>query len=395
MSTRKICVFTGTRADYGHLYWLMKEMQDDPDLILQILVSGSHLSPEFGLTYKKIEEDGFVINEKVEMLLSSDSPVGIIKSMGVALIGFADALSRLDPDFLLVLGDRYEALAVAQAALIAKIPIIHLHGGETSEGAIDESMRHAITKMASYHFVAAEPYRQRVFQLGENPERCWNFGAPGLDHIKKNRLLTRARLEKALDFKLADKNYLITYHPATIADEDPVVSFSAILKALDKLPEAHCFFTYPNADANGRVIIRMIDEFVENNPTRAFSSANLGQIRYLSLMQFATAIIGNSSSGFIEAPAMGVPTVNIGARQQGRLRSASIIDVRPDAKEISDALKRAETAKFRNLIARSTPAYGSGDVSQKIIQVLKTLKTDKALIKSFYDFPPQKANRND
>ena len=254
MNKRKICIVTGTRAEYGLLYWLMKEIQGDAALELQVIVTGMHLSPEFGLTYKKIEEDGFTINEKVEMLLSSDTPVGIAKSVGLGVIGFADALARQKPDILVVLGDRFEILSAAQAAMVARIPIAHIHGGETTEGAIDEAIRHAITKMAHFHFTAAEPYRRRIVQLGEAPERVMNYGAPGLDNIKKLKLLNRAAFEKAIKFSLGKMSFLVTYHPVTLSAANPEQSFKELTNALDQFPEAKIIFAKANADTAGRII---------------------------------------------------------------------------------------------------------------------------------------------
>lgn len=377
------------------MYYLMQEIKNDSDLVLQTLVSGMHLSPEFGLSWRRIEEDGFLINEKVEMLLSSDSSVGITKSIGVAMIGLADALDRLKPDILVILGDRFEALAAATAALVARIPVAHIHGGEISEGAIDESIRHAITKLATYHFVSAESYRKRVIQLGERPESCWNFGAPGLDHLEKMTFLNKTQLEKTIGFMLGRKNFLVTYHPATAADENPVKAFGAILTALLKVKDATIFFTYPNSDTDGRIIIRMIDEFVEKNPGKAFASANLGQLRYLSLLKISHAVIGNSSSGIIEAPALKVPTINIGDRQKGRLRSLSIVDVKPTSAAILSAIKMLDSADFKATLAESKSCYGIGNASQKIKNVLKTVAVGSFISKRFYDLPVCKDKNND
>jgi UDP-N-acetylglucosamine 2-epimerase (non-hydrolysing)/GDP/UDP-N,N'-diacetylbacillosamine 2-epimerase (hydrolysing) len=319
MNKRKICIVTGTRAEYGLLYWLMKEIQGDPDLELQTIATGMHLSPEFGLTYKKIEEDGFTINEKVEMLLSSDTPVGIAKSVGLGVIGFADALARQKPDIMVVLGDRFEILAAAQAAMIARIPIAHIHGGETTEGAIDEAIRHAVTKMAHFHFTAAEPYRRRIVQLGEAPERVMNYGAPGLDNIKKLKLLNRAAFEKAIKFSLGKMSFLVTYHPVTLSAANPDQSFKELTNALDQFPEAKIIFTKANADTAGRIINYNIEKYVKQNPQRAKVFTSMGQLLYLSAIKNMDIVIGNSSSGITEAPSFCKPTVNIGQRQRGRL----------------------------------------------------------------------------
>lgn len=384
---RRICIFTGTRADYGHLYHLLKLADTDPETELQILASGAHLCAEFGNTIKVIENDGFKIAAKVDMQLSSDTSTAIARSMGIGLKGFAEAFEQLQPDILVILGDRFEALAVAQAAMINGIPIAHIHGGETSEGAVDEMIRHAITKMAHYHFTAAEPYRRRVIQMGEDPGRCFNFGAPGLDHLQHMQYLSQEELEQQLDFKFKNRNYLVTYHPATMGNEDPGRAFSEILKACRQMPDDGFFFTFPNADTDGRQIIRMIEEYTAQNPEQAGCSPNLGQLRYLSFMRLANAVIGNSSSGLVEAPAMKIPTINIGIRQQGRLRSDSVIDAEPDAAAILTAIKKADSADFQKRLAESTPAYGMGNVSQAILQKLKELPLQRFMIKKFFDIP--------
>lgn len=368
---RKICVVTGTRAEYGLLYWLMKEIETDPDLQLQIIATGMHLSPEFGLTYRQIEADGFSIDAKIEMLLSSDSPVGIAKSMGLGVIGFADALARLRPDILVLLGDRFEILSVAQAAMVARIPIAHIHGGETTEGAFDEGVRHAITKMAQCHFVAAEPYRKRVIQLGEAPNRVFKFGAPGLDHLQHLDWMDRIALEKSLAILLNSPTFLITYHPATLGKQDPVVAMNELLGALDEFPGATVIFTYPNADTGGRALIERIDQWVAANKKRAKAFVSLGQQRYLSLMREADVIIGNSSSGLTEAPALKKATVNIGDRQKGRLKASSIIDAAEERKMIVAAISKALSEEFRARLPATESLYGSGNVSYRIKETLK------------------------
>ena len=377
---RKICIVTGTRAEYGPLYWLMKEVGADPDLQLQIIATGMHLSPEFGLTYQQIEADGFSIDAKVEMLLSSDSPVGIAKSMGLGVIGFADALDQLEPDILVVLGDRFEILAAAQAAMVARIPIAHIHGGETTEGAFDESIRHAITKMAQWHFVAAEPYRKRVIQLGETSDRVFNFGAPGLDHLQRLEWIDRPSLEKSLAIKLDPPVFLVTYHPATLSQQKPIAVLNELLAALDEFPQATIIFTYPNADTGGHALIKQLDQWVVANKHRAKAFVSLGQQRYLSLMREVDIIIGNSSSGLTEAPALKKATVNIGDRQKGRLRASSIIDASEEKELIVAAINKALSKGFRAELPFTKSLYGSGDVSRRIKDTLKTatLQTQKA-----------------
>ena len=383
---RKIAVVTGTRAEYGLLFELMKRLKADAEIQLQLIVTGMHLSPEFGLTWRSIQEDGFSIDEKVEMLLSSDTPVGIAKSVGLGVIGFADAYERLKPDIVVVLGDRYEILAAVQAAYIHRIPIAHIGGGETTEGAIDEAIRHAITKMACLHFAAAELYAKRIIQMGEQPECVFSVGSTGLDAIKKTARLSRSALEKALDFKLRDVNFLVTYHPATLG-ENPEATFMNLLQALDCFPYAGVLFTYPNSDTSGRVLIQRIEDYVQQNADRCRAYVSLGQLRYLSTMEHVHLVIGNSSSGIIETPAFHIPTVNIGVRQKGRLRAESVIDCGCSAEEITAAIERGLSPDFRNKAAAAKNPYGDGDATEKIFHTLKQYDFTKGIGKSFYDAP--------
>lgn len=380
---RKVCVVTGTRAEYGLLYWLMKEIQADSVLQLQLIVTGMHLSPEFGLTYKTIEEDGFEIAAKVEMLLSSDTPVGVAKSIGLGVIGFAEALDRLSPDIMVVLGDRYEILAAAQAALVTRIPVAHIHGGETTEGAIDESIRHAITKMSHLHFVAAEPYRTRVIQLGENPDTVYNVGALGIENIKRLKLLDKIQLEQSISFELGDSCFLVTYHPATLGATTAQVAMQALLDALDLFPDAKIIFTKPNSDTDGRILGRMIDEYALFRKGRVAVFTSMGQVRYLSALQLVDAVIGNSSSGIIEAPACKIPTVNIGDRQSGRLKANSVIDCQETTESIVSAINKACSPTFRNEIKQGVSLYGFGDSAVHIKENLK--KANLSCTKHFYD----------
>lgn len=380
---RKICVVTGTRAEYGLLYWLMREIQADADLHLQLIATGMHLSPEFGLTHKRIEADGFSIDEKVEMLLSSDTPVGVAKSIGLGVIGFADALERLKPDVLVVLGDRYEILSAAQAALVARIPVAHIHGGETTEGAIDESIRHAITKMANLHFVAAEPYRKRVIQMGEQPDTVFNVGSPGLDNIARLQLLSRDRLEQELGCSLGELSFLVTYHPATLGATSPRHAMQELLQALDRFPRAQIIFTKPNSDTGGRVIGQMIDEYAQGNKGRVAVFMSMGQLRYLSALQYVDAVIGNSSSGIIEAPALKIPTVNIGERQTGRLKARSIVDCNETTEAIVAAINMALSPAFKDEARRGVSLYGVGKSSILIKDCLK--QANLKVIKRFND----------
>ncbi|MDE3740190.1 UDP-N-acetylglucosamine 2-epimerase [Pseudomonas resinovorans] len=380
---RKVAVFTGTRAEYGLLYWLMKDIQTSARLELQIIVSGMHLSPEFGETWRLIEQDGFDINAKVEMLLSSDTPVGVVKSMGLGTLGFADALDRLRPDVLVVLGDRFEALAIVQAALIMRIPVAHLHGGEITEGAYDDAIRHAISKMAHLHFVAAEPYRRRVIQMGESPERVFNVGAIGLDHLHRSPKMVLDELAESLRFALRSPYLLVTYHPVTLLEENPEQSFIALLDALDKFPEHQIILTYPNADNGGRAIIPLLEAYAQRQPGRVLAIPSLGFRRYLSAVSTAAAVVGNSSSGIIEVPAFGIPTVNIGARQTGRLAADSVLHCEANCAAIERALHQALSDEFAEISKKAVNPYGQGNAAEAIVSVLEHF--DGTLHKSFHD----------
>ncbi|MDS1845456.1 UDP-N-acetylglucosamine 2-epimerase [Vibrio vulnificus] len=382
---KKVAVFTGTRAEYGLLFWLLKDIQADPDLQLQLLVSGMHLSPEFGETYQQIEHDGFHIDEKIEILLSSDSAVGTAKSMGLGVLGFADALARLNPDVLVILGDRFEALAAAQTAMILRIPVIHLHGGEITEGAYDDAIRHAITKLSYLHGTSTEAYRQRVIQLGEAPERVKNIGAIGLDHLKRAQFLGVPALAQSLSFPLTQPYFLVTYHPVTLGEEAPETSFQALLDALDTCPEHQVILTYPNADDGGRRIIPMLEAYAAANPQRVLAIPSLGQVRYLSAVKHASAVIGNSSSGIIEVPAFDVPTVNIGVRQQGRLAAKSVLHCRASKEEIEQAIQAAIARGYKADGEVIDNPYGQGDSSAQVIAMIKSLHFEPC--KSFYDLP--------
>ncbi|MEQ8175996.1 MAG: UDP-N-acetylglucosamine 2-epimerase [Syntrophomonadaceae bacterium] len=384
MSKRKICIVTGTRADYGLLYYLMKEIKEDPELMLQIIATGAHLSPEFGLTYKPIEDDGFKIDEKVEMLLSSDTPVGIAKSMGLATIGFADALDRLKPDIIVLLGDRYEILAAAQAALVARIPTAHIFGGDTTEGAFDEAIRHSITKMSHLHFVSNAVSALRVRQLGEDPRHIFNVGSPGLDYIKRFKMMGKKELEKDLDFTLREINLLITFHPATLDPGEPAAQFLELLRAIDELKREMnlgIVFTRPNADNQGRALNKLLDEYCSSREnTRVFTS--LGQVRYLSLIAQVDAVVGNSSSGILEVPSFKKPSVNIGNRQKGRMQSSSVINCPPQTDKIKEAVKSALALDCSNCLN----PYGDGESSKRILDTLKSIENYSGLLqKHFFD----------
>ena len=384
---RKICIVTGSRAEYGLLYWLMKEIEDTKDLELQIIATGMHLSPEFGLTYQQIQSDGFTINQKVEILLSSDSEVGISKSMGLAMIGFADAMDQLNPDLMVVLGDRFEIFSAASAATVSKIPIAHLHGGETTEGAFDEAFRHSITKMSHLHFTSTEEYRQRVIQLGEHPDRVFNVGAVGIDNIKKLQLLDREAFEKSIGFKLGQKNLLITFHPVTLETATAEQQFGNLLAALDKFENTHLIFTKANADTNGRIINSMIDDFVAERKTTTVAFTQLGQLRYLSSMQYMDGVLGNSSSGLIEVPSFKIGTINIGDRQKGRVKARSVIDCEPRVVEIMNGIRTLYSSEFQQNLVDLVNPYGEGGGSVEITNIISSYSypfTD-ILKKSFYD----------
>lgn len=386
--SRRVCVVTGSRAEYGLLYWLLKEIEAHPALTLQLVATGMHLSPEFGLTVRDIEKDGFRVDRKVENLLSSDSASGISKSIGLGVIGFADAFEQLRPEIVVLLGDRFEIFAAAQAALVANIPIAHLHGGETTEGAIDEAFRHAITKMAHLHFTAAEEYRQRVLQMGEAPERVFNFGAAAIDNLKRLQLLPRAELEQSIGRKLASKNLLVTFHPATMEPDAAQGQFEELLKALDRVPEVQLLFTMPNADAGGRALIALVNDYVSRNPDRAAAYTSLGQLRYLSLMRQVDGVVGNSSSGIIEAPFLRTGTVNIGDRQKGRVRAASVIDCDTQADAIAQAIETLLSPQFQSVIKAGASPYGDEPVAARIAQVLADTSLEGILKKSFHGFDP-------
>ena len=376
---RKIAVFTGTRAEYGLLYWLLKDLQEDSEIQLQLLVSAMHLSPEFGMTYQQIEADGFIITEKVEMLLSSDSAVGTAKSIGLGVLGFADALERMKPDVLVVLGDRFEALAVTQAAMILRIPIAHIHGGEITEGAYDDAIRHAITKLSLLHFTSTEIHRNRVIQLGEHPGRVFNVGAVGLDHLQRSKMLSLAELSASLNFKLEQPYFLVTYHPVTLASEPAKASFENLLKALDEFPQHQIILTYPNADDGGREIIPLLEAYAKKQPARVLAIPSLGQQRYLSAVKHTAAVVGNSSSGIIEVPSFKVPTINLGERQRGRFAAASVFSCPSNTAAIVETLQMA----LKSDISQVVNPYGKGKASEIILEQLKT--ADLSVVKTFYD----------
>ena len=381
---KKVCIITSTRADYGLLRWVMQGIKEDADLYLQIIATGMHLSPEFGLTYKAIEADGFHIDRKVEMLTSSDTPEGIAKSMGLAMIGFSDALKELNPDLLVVLGDRFEIFSAVATALVACIPVAHLHGGETTEGAFDEAFRHSITKMSHLHFVARYEYKQRVIQLGEHPEHVFLVGGLGVDNIKRLNLLDRSELEASLGFKFGQKNLLITFHPETLENVSAVTQMQVILDVLANQKDTVLIFTMPNADTQSRALFEIINQFTTQHiNAHAFSS--LGQLRYLSCIAQVDAVLGNSSSGLTEVPTFKKGTINIGNRQRGRLQVASIINCEPQQESIAEAIRILYSQKFQASLNDICNPYGDGGASEKIVNKLKTINIEDIVKKSFYN----------
>jgi len=379
-------VVTGTRAEYGLLKLLIKRIQDDTEVELQLVATGMHLSPEFGLTYKEIEDDGFTITEKNEMLLSSDTPNGITKSIGLGTIGFADIFTRITPDIIVILGDRYETFAAATAAMIHRIPIAHIHGGELTEGLIDEAIRHSITKMSMLHFTSTEEYRKRVIQMGEQHDRVFNVGALGVENVKGQTLLSKEELEKSICFKFDKPYVIVTYHPVTLENSTAQVQFINLLNALSEIDSYKIIFTKANADTEGRIINHLIDEYVNNNSENAIAFKSLGMKRYLSAMKYAEMAIGNSSSGLLETPSFHIPTVNIGIRQQGRVRAESVIDCGYEKNEIVEAIRKAEWMKKNKCLCEMKNPYEGQETSKKILEVIKKhLSQESSVVKKFLD----------
>ncbi len=382
---RIICVITGSRAEYGLLYWLMKGIQETKDLELQIIATGAHLSPEFGLTYKEIEKSGFKINKKVEMLLSADTSTAIVKSTGVGLIAFADVFSDLAPDIAVILGDRFEMFAAAFAAMVTQIPIAHIGGGETTEGAFDEAIRHSITKMSFLHFPATEEYRNRIIQLGEDPERIFNVGGTGVDAIRKSDLLKKEELEQKLGLKFSSKNLLVTFHPVTIEKDTAESQIDQLLAALETLEDTYTIFTAPNADTGGRIILKKLNKFVSTFPQRSITFTSMGQLNYLSALQYVDAVIGNSSSGLSEAPSFRIGTINIGDRQKGRIKANSVIECEPKKESILEAIQQVYSQEFQKILNRTKNPFGDGYASEKILNILRTIDIPGELKKSFHN----------
>ena len=374
---------TGSRAEYGLLRWLMQEIKEDPDLELQILVTGMHLSETFGLTYQEIESDGFEINEKVVVLNDNDSGLSIAKSIGLGVTGCAIALERLKPDLIVLLGDRFEIFAAATAALVLTIPVAHLHGGEVTTGAFDESFRHAITKMSHIHFVAAEEYRNRVIQLGENPELVFNVGGLGVDAISKTKLLTKEEFERKRGVSFSKKNLLITFHPVTLEAGSAEKQMDELLSALENLTETTLIFTLPNADTGGLSIISKIEKFVEDH-ANAYSFKSFGQIDYFSCINLVDGVIGNSSSGLMEVPSFRKGTINIGDRQKGRLLASSVISVEPFKEDIKKGISKLYSETFKAILVNSENPNGDMGSADKIHRIIKDIEIEGLLKKTFF-----------
>ena len=389
---RRICVITGTRAEYGLLYWLIREIEGDAELDLQIVATGMHLSPEFGLTVKEIEKDGFTVDKKIETLLSSDTPTGVCKAMGLTQISLSEAFEELNPDLVILIGDRFETYSAASCACILGIPIAHLHGGELTRGAVDDAFRHAISKMSHLHFTSTEAYRHRVIQLGENPTRVFNVGAIGIDGIRKMTFLPKTALESALRFSLEKPYLLATFHPVTLERNTTRYQVENLLAAVDEFPNLNVIFTKANADTEGRITNQLIDSYVDRKQERAISFASLGQLKYLSTMKYAEAVIGNSSSGIIEAPSLGIPTVNIGNRQEGRLQCPSVINCQAVRDNIVQAIKRALSAEFERTIENMENPYEKGNTANEIKEILKNYNLEEIIKKTFYDIQFNLAN---
>lgn len=383
---KRICILTATRAEYGLLKPLIKGFLKETNFEIKVVATGTHLSPEFGLTFREIENDGIDIDEKIEILVSADTPMAISKTMGLAMISFADYFNRIKPDLLIVLGDRYETLAVAMVAMNHKIPIAHMYGGDSTEGALDESIRHAITKLSYLHFTSTQESYRRVIQLGEEPNRVFCVGSTGIENILNEELLSKDELEKSINLCLNKPYALVTFHPATLENNHSEEQTTALLEALDSYKDMIFVITKGNADVNGRIINQIIDDYA-NKRNHIVTYTSLGMKRYLSALKYSSMVIGNSSSGLAEAPSFGVPSINIGDRQKGRLQATSVINCEPDRKEIIKAIELARSAKFKDIARSTVNPYGMGDTSKIIIEKIKKNIVDKDinLMKKFYN----------
>ena len=381
---KKICVVTGTRAEFGLLKLLITKLQKSDKVDLQLCVTGAHLATEFGLTYREIESEGFFINSKIEIILSSDTPTGVSKSMGLGLIGFSQEFERLQPDLIILLGDRYEIIVAAIAATVARVPIAHIHGGEITEGAIDDAFRHSITKMSHLHFVATDEYKKRVIQLGENPEFVYNVGGLGVDVIRNTKFLSKKQLEEKLNIKFWRRNILVTFHPETLEEKSTINHMIELLNALNRYDDTKIIFTMPNADTGGRIFMKLIHEFNSKNSNSVVFSS-LGILNYLSVLRIVNMVVGNSSSGLLEVPSFNIPTINIGDRQKGRTKPLSVIDCKPNMQSIVSAIKKGLSNDFNERIKNVVNPYGDGGSSKKIFEVISKIKLNKLRNKSFID----------
>jgi GDP/UDP-N,N'-diacetylbacillosamine 2-epimerase (hydrolysing) len=383
--TRKVCVITGSRADYGLLRWVMKAIMGEPTLTLQVIATGMHPYPEFGSTYQEIESDGIVIDRTLEILFRSNTQVEISKSMGIGMAGIADALDDLRPDLVVVLGDRFEIFAAVAAALVARIPIAHIHGGELTEGSFDDALRHSITKMSHLHFVSAEEYRNRVLQLGESPDRVLNVGGLGVENIRKSNLLSKRALEESMEFRFRGLNLLVSFHPVTLESDSGLNQAYELLDALEHYPKTGLLFTLSNADTGGEKINELIKNFVETHEN-AIAFASLGSTRFLSCMKYVDGIVGNSSSGILEAPTFQIGTIDIGNRQLGRIKAKSVISCEPKSTEIQAAIKKMYSTNFIRMLKSAESPFGNGGASRKIVDAIVSTDFEGLLVKHFVDF---------
>lgn len=382
---RKICIITGSRAEYGLIKPLLDEINGDVSLHLQLIVTGMHLSPEFGLTINDIRKDDFLVDDNIEILLSSDTPVGTSKSMGLAMISFAETYSRLKPDIVVASGDRYEIFSAVASAHVNKIVVAHIAGGEITEGAFDNAFRHSITKMSQIHFTSTEENRRRVIQMGEEPSRIYNVGAIGIDNILNLSLLSKPELENILDFKFGERNILVTFHPVTLENVNSVEQFNNLLEVLNEFNDMKIIFTKANADPGGKELNALIDKFVIDNPAKSIVFTSMGQLNYLSTMQFVDAVVGNSSSGIVEAPSFKIGTINIGDRQEGRKKALNIIDCDPSKDCIRKGFDKLYGNDFQKKLKSIVNPYGKGEASVQIKNILKNIQIENILKKSFYN----------
>ncbi len=386
---RKICVVTGTRAEYGLLSRLMRLIQNSPDTQLQVIATNMHLSPRYGNTYQEIERDGFTIDCKIPIIDENDKDdaVTTVKSMAKALAGFADAYNELKPDMVVVLGDRYEILAAAEAAMIERIPIAHIHGGEVTEGAFDDAIRHSITKMSHLHFTSTEAYRKRIIQLGEQPDRVFYTGAVGVENVKRLPLMSKEETEKEIDFKIYENTILVTYHPVTLGNRTAKDDIDDFIAALEERNDLRVIFTMPNSDTGSQFIVKAVNGFVERNKSRTKAFKSLGVVRYLSVMKQVSAVVGNSSSGIVEVPSFGIPTLNIGDRQKGRIQAESTYNCLPDKDSVLKGLDCVLSKEFRELASKVYNPYEKANTAEEIFKVISTYPVEQLNQKHFYDLP--------